>query len=99
MAGNEDKCICVPQFYLFIYLFIYYVFIYSFLIQVTTKRLVNMCPKFWENVLTGSDLWTLHQIDMTRAKEYISEPGMIGLKSYIHAFLSFTYSFNILLSL
>ena len=41
----------------------------------------------------------LLQIDMTLTKVCISDPSLIGLKSSIHAFTSFAFGSNILLSL
>ena len=39
-----------------------------------------MCAKNFEKYVDWfSDLWTLRQIDMTRAEVYISDPGLIWL--------------------
>ena len=55
-----------------------------FFTKMCTKRLVNMFGKFWENML-----WTLHQIDMTRAKVCISDPDLIGLNSLKEKLINF----------
>ena len=59
MIRNDEKPICARQFVfrdtLRILLYVYiYLFIYLFILtQMCTKRLVKMCAKYWEILLTS----------------------------------------------
>ena len=49
-----------------------------------TKRYVNICAKFWENIEDCFWFMDIVSIDTTQAKVYIRNPGLIGLTAKRH---------------